>query len=195
MTAPPPRPHPHISSSYFSAVNVADDDAWDSGSDGDSPAQSTHAFSSWPRPTAPTAPKAVPKPPDSPSSSTLSFSYTHVNAPNPSSYPPRTDQSQTPKNGWTIVRTSHPRRSSNETGSSNQDDTSDHVPELEADADVEGDMILGDLESEPSVDAASSMVSQKLKADQGSLREDAEEIVNGEYLSSLVSSHLFYPRN
>jgi len=177
MTAPPPRPHPHISSSYFSAISV-DDDAWDSTSDSESPAQSTLTFS-WSRPSAPSAPKAVPKPPDSPSSSSLSFSYTHVNAPNPSSYPPRTDQSQPPKNGWTIVRTSRPRRSSNDTGSSNQDDSSEHVPESDADADVEGDMILGDLESEPSGDVASSVLSQKSKQDQGSIREDAEEIVNG----------------
>ncbi|KAF5370586.1 hypothetical protein D9758_001824 [Tetrapyrgos nigripes] len=178
MTAPPPRPHPHLSSSsYFSAVNVGDDDAWDSASDSESPAQSTLTFS-WSRPVASTAPKAVPKSPESPSSSTLSFSYTHLNAPNPSSYPPRDDSSQPPKNGWTIVRTSRPRRSSNDTHSSNQDDASDHVPEPEADADVEGDMILGDLESEPTKDPASSMTVPKLKQDQGTIREDAEEIVN-----------------
>lgn len=174
----PPPARPHIAlrpSNYFKAPDTVDDDAWDSASDGEEPTQSSFSFSTWNRPSSTTAPKPVPAPAnsDNPSSSSLAFSYTHLNAPNPSSYPPRnsTDTSQPPKNGWTIVRTGYGRRSSNDTGSSIQDDSFDPVPDTETDADVEGDMILGDLDAEPTPDPSPS--------NSGSIRDDAEKIVNG----------------
>ncbi|KAJ4468117.1 rab-GTPase-TBC domain-containing protein [Lentinula aciculospora] len=179
MAAPPTRPHIVLRpSSYFKATDTVDDDAWDSASDSEEPAQSTFSFPSWSR-SSTTAPKPVPKPitsDNSSSTTSLAFSYTHLNAPNPSSYPPRTtDTPQPPKNGWTIVRTVPGRRSSNDTGSSNQDDSFDHVPSTHGDADVEGDMILGDLDPEPTGDPSHSVLDSSKSS---SIRADAENIVN-----------------
>ncbi|KAJ6625885.1 rab-GTPase-TBC domain-containing protein [Mycena sp. CBHHK59/15] len=118
-----------------------------------------------------TAPKPVPRPANNASSSTLAFSYTHVSAPNPSSYPPREVLKQ---NGWTIVKT--------KSGSPPPPHGSDSVPDNDdarGDADVEGDMILGDLEPE----AMEPMdiippLNHKPKSDQGLVREDVEDILN-----------------
>lgn len=162
---PPARPHIGIHSTYSSKTgDWAEEDAWDSGSDEDSPRQSSSSQR--------TAPKPVPLPKSSynTSSSTLAFSYTHVTAPNPSSYPPR---ETLPKNGWTIVKTK----------SGSPPPSADDRPgddEGRGDADVE-DMILGDLEPE----AMEPMdiippTHSKPKTDQGIIREDAEDIVNGE---------------
>ncbi|KAJ3762371.1 rab-GTPase-TBC domain-containing protein [Lentinula raphanica] len=179
MAAPPTRPHIALRpSSFFKSIDSVDDDAWDSASDSEEPAQSTFSFSSWGRTSSTTSPKPVPKPvtSDNPSSNSLAFSYTHLNAPNPTSYPPRTtDTPQPPKNGWTIVRTLPERRSSNDTGSSNQDDGFDHVPDVDGVVDLEGDMILGDLELDP---AADSLQSLPEKPKSTSMRSDAEAIVN-----------------
>ncbi|KAJ7282981.1 rab-GTPase-TBC domain-containing protein [Mycena rebaudengoi] len=160
---PPARPHIGIHSTYSSKTgDWAEEDAWDSGSDEDSPRQSSSSQR--------TAPKPVPLPKSSynTSSSTLAFSYTHVTAPNPSSYPPR---ETLPKNGWTIVKTK----------SGSPPPSADDRPgddEGRGDADVE-DMILGDLEPE----AMEPMdiippTHSKPKTDQGIIREDAEDIVN-----------------
>ncbi|KAF9070082.1 rab-GTPase-TBC domain-containing protein [Rhodocollybia butyracea] len=156
MAAPPPRPHIalHPSNNFFKTSETIEDDAWDSASDGEEAPQSTFSFSTWSRPSS--TPKPVPKPITSENTS-LAFSYTHVNAPNPGSYPPREETLQP---GWTIVRT---RRSSN---SANNDES---VPE--ADTDVEGDMILGDLDAESSPAVPDS-------AKSGSIRDDAEKIAD-----------------
>ncbi|KAF8829037.1 hypothetical protein HHX47_DHR3000561 [Lentinula edodes] len=179
MAAPPTRPHIVLRpSTFFKPSDTVDDDAWDSASDSEEPAQSTFTFPSWSRAST-TAPKPVPRPitSDNPSSTSLAFSYTHLNAPNPSSYPPRnTDTPQPPKNGWTIVRTVPGRRSSTDTRSSNQDDSFDHVPSTDGDADVEGDMILGDLDPEPAAGEPSQTAPENSKST--SVRTDAETIVN-----------------
>ncbi|KAF5389371.1 hypothetical protein D9757_004261 [Collybiopsis confluens] len=148
MTAPPSRPHIALRpSSYFTAPDPIDDDVWDSASDSEE---------------LRSPPKQLPAA-DSPSSSALAFSYTHLNAPNPSSYPPRTTHPP-PKNGWTIVRTTHGRRLSTDTGSSVQDDSFDHVP----DTDLDADMVLGDLDPDPVVDTIVAC----------SIRDDVQSIVN-----------------
>lgn len=121
MAARPPPARPHIGlnpSNQFSSYSVtewAEDDAWDSGSDGESPSSSA-----WPRPTVTTArpssstsPRPVPRPIRNNSSTTLAFSYTHVHA--PSSYPPKTDQSS--RADWTIVSKNSERESPDVQGS------------------------------------------------------------------------------
>ncbi|KAK0485735.1 rab-GTPase-TBC domain-containing protein [Armillaria novae-zelandiae] len=153
MTArsPPARPHIGIHpTSHFSSLDWGEDDAWDSASDSESPKQSTLSLAG----SRKTAPRAVPKPAynksDS-SSSTLAFSYTHVNAPNSSSYPPRTEEPAAPKTGWTIVRKSPSDKAIEKYHSSSQDDSYDNItsPEGQGDTDGESDMILGELECDP----------------------------------------------
>ncbi|KAF7321772.1 hypothetical protein MKEN_00698900 [Mycena kentingensis (nom. inval.)] len=155
---PPARPHIAINPSSFSAKDWNGDDAWDSASDSDQDLPPKASSSR-------VQPRQVPRPShqspssDGGSSSTLAFSFTHIS--NPSSYPP--------KNGWTIVKTKagspQPLEGSRE--------------EVNGDADVEGDMILGDLEP----DAMEPMeiippTSTKGKANQGIIRDDIDEIVD-----------------
>ena len=173
MTARPPPARPHIGlnpQTKFSSYSVNDwgeDDAWDSASDSESTSKpewkrpsNAHASSST------TAPKPVPRPNLNNSSSTLAFSYTHVHA--PSSYPPNGEQPS--KHGWTIVRKSTDRGSM---------DSRDSVPQGQASGydELDGDMVIGELESE--VDDRSGTHTAKPRYDQGVLRDDAQEIVNG----------------
>lgn len=185
--SPPARPHIGIHpSNHFSSRVAGDwgeDDAWDSASDSESPRQSSLA-KSWNRSSSSsstTAPRPVPKPVRNSSSSTLAFSYTHVSAPDPSSYPPREDTALAPKNGWTLVKKSNDRKQMESSNTSGQ--TDDGVlgsQEGQGDADVEGDMILGDLESEVvAPDTSQAPAHVKAKHGQGSIREDVDKIVHG----------------
>lgn len=170
MTArpPPTRPHIGIQQTHFisrSTFDWGEDDAWDSTSDSESSnpvlpiARSRSSITS-------TAPKSVPKPASNTSSSTLSSSYTHLNAPNPGSYPSKDQDVVAPKNGWTIVR-------------KYRNDSVDEKREREGggDMDVEGDMILGDLEQEGGEPAAIT----KPKQNQGCIRNDVDEIIHGTF--------------
>ena len=157
----------------------AEDDAWDSTSDSES-----HQSSVW----TSSAPRKVPRTPSSPSSSILAFSYTHLNAPNPSSYPPKpelTAPPQAPKNGWTIVRTN-----GSESKTNNSTRTGFEQDGISRDVDVEGDMILGDLEPEIDVDESTASLSShsKTKNNEGAIRQDIDDIVNG--ISSIKNSTL-----
>lgn len=191
--SPPARPHIGIHLSHFSTTATnewGEDDAWDSTSDSESPRQST-LTSSWNRSSISSAPKKVPRTPSSPSSSNLAFSYTHVNAPNPSSYPPKPDlmAPQAPKNGWTIVRTSHNKNDS-ESIINQRTDTGFEQDGDSKDVDVEGDMILGDLEAEMSAtDTDASIASltsnSKPRYNERAIRQDIGDIVNGIYLPSI----------
>ena len=183
--SPPARPHIGIHLSHFSAKTTnewGEDDAWDSTSDSESPRQST-LTSSWNRSSISSTAKKVPRTPSSPSSSNLAFSYTHVNAPNPSSYPPKPElmAPQAPKNGWTIVRTSHNKKDS-ESEINQRTDTG--FEQDGKDVDVEGDMILGDLEAEMSAtDTDASIASltsnSKPRHNERAIRPDIGDIVNG----------------
>jgi TBC1 domain family member 2 len=182
--SPPARPHIGVySSSNFGVPAPGDwgeDDAWDSASDSESPRQSSISRS-WNRPSPPrstTAPKAVPRPSNDSSSSNLAFSYTHVTAPNPSSYP-REETLLAPKSGWTLIKKAQEK---------NRDDAIDSVDsgsfaDNSGDADVEGDMIINDMESEVSLrDQTTTSVlypRSKLKENQNSIRDDVDEIVHG----------------
>src|ERR1700733_9449426 len=142
--SPPARPHIGIFPSSKFGVPPSgewgEDDAWDSASDSESPRQSSISRS-WNHPSPPTsttAPKPVPRPANKSSSSTLAFSYTHVTAPNPSSYP-REETLSAPKTGWTLIKKAEEKvrvdaADSMESGSFVVDDSE----EGPGDADVEG---------------------------------------------------------
>ncbi|TFK68692.1 RabGAP/TBC [Pluteus cervinus] len=187
MTARPPPARPHIglnpSIQFPRTTDWAEDDAWDSTSDSESTKPSTvpsgPSRASGPRKSAATRP-------DNSSSSTLSSSYTHLQAPNPGSWPPvaHTDEAISPQNGWTIVKKSPDHKAVNAPptikSEAHVDDEAYGILE-HRDADVEGDMILGELESEaPNQDHAGSLPSQVPKAKQARalIREDADDIVN-----------------
>lgn len=188
--SPPARPHIgiHPSNHFAPADSWVEDDAWDSASDSESPRQTTLS-TPWNRSSS-SAPKPVPKPASNASSSTLAFSYTHLSAPNPSSYPPRPEygtgdtQAGTPpqKNGWTIVRTAHDHndnRHSQDNTKPKASGVSDH-DEHDPDIEVEGDIILGDLETEQLADQAGPPpIHTKLKQYQGSIKDGIDAIVNG----------------
>ncbi|KAF7965208.1 hypothetical protein HWV62_28866 [Athelia sp. TMB] len=173
---PPTRPHIGLNPSFKTphSGDWGEDDAWDSGSDSESPRQST-ITNSW-LPTSRTSsisvtsPKPVPKSPSRPSasSSTLASSYTHVIAPSPSSYPPRDEQPQDPpqKSGWTIVRKSTDAHKNVEEKDNGKIDGAVDDPEVD-------DMVVGSFEPEVVVEAP-----VKPKIEQGSIREDVDDIVN-----------------
>jgi len=188
MAARPPPARPHIGirpSNHFNSVSSTgewgEDDAWDSGSDAESPRQSSLVTKSWNRssPSSTTAPRPVPKPLGNASSSTLAFSYTHITAPNPSSYSPKDDPLVAPKGGWTLVKKSSDRKTS-KPSSTEQVDEVILDSEVQADADVECSMILGDLEPEAGeCDPAAPLAITKTSYNQGTIREDAHKIVHG----------------
>ncbi|PPR07708.1 hypothetical protein CVT26_003731 [Gymnopilus dilepis] len=183
--SPPARPHIGLHVSSFNAnADWGEDDAWDSASDSESPRHST-LNSSWARPSASsstTAPKDVARLSKNASSSTLASSYTHLHA--PSSYPPKTDpaSSEAPRNGWTMIRTSPSRK-----GSQTKLDERSERRDIEGDSgsvdvDVEGDMILGDLdpdanEDDPSGPSVSTNTHSKGKHLSSSIRNDVDDIV------------------
>lgn len=203
--SPPARPHIGIHSSFASTADWAEDDAWDSTSDSESPRQSsivnrTSAPPSTATPIA-SAPRPVPSKVSSDSSSSLAFSYTHLAV--PGSYPPRPElvDPPAPKNGWTIVRTSP----NHHTGDDLDEQTSTGGPEStdvdgdSADIDVEGDMILGDLDPDtnpadtahPQASPSSASTSAsggippsssyaKNRKPTNTVRPDADAIVNGD---------------
>ncbi|KIM69783.1 hypothetical protein SCLCIDRAFT_13153 [Scleroderma citrinum Foug A] len=174
MTARPPPARPHIGvHSSFNATRNADwgeDDVWDSASDSESPRQSTIAHLWRPpskqQPSSATPPRAVPRKSRNSSSSTLALSYTHVSVPSPSSYPKVESPGQSSK-GWTMVRKSSIPRSST--------DCKLHVNSVDVheDVDLDADMVVGDFEPE-----IGPTVGSKARPPQGSMKSDAEELVN-----------------
>ncbi|KAF9459810.1 rab-GTPase-TBC domain-containing protein [Collybia nuda] len=196
--SPPARPHIGIHPSSNFGIRAAsdwgEDDVWDSASDSESPRQSSIS-KNWNRPLASTftaSPRPVPRPVHNSSSSTLAFSYTHVNAPNPSSYPPRNEATSEPKSGWTIVRKSQDLKRIEGVGTK-LEAVSDVIlvseSKEDADVDVEGDMIIGDLESEAPTDVPvhqNTPPHVKAKQNQGFIREDVHDIVHGTVKVSLL---------
>ncbi|EGO00108.1 hypothetical protein SERLA73DRAFT_180542 [Serpula lacrymans var. lacrymans S7.3] len=197
MTARPPPARPHVAlNPSFNVRNTADwaeDDAWDSGSDAESPRQSTLSRSwrlspatSKRTPSSPiAAPKPVPRMSSNSSSSGLASSYTHLNPPSPSSYPPRSESTQSPKNGlgWTIVRkTSDPREHVNIRDQSKDEDA-------HGDVDLDGDMVVGDLE--PDVVEQEPGRKSRSDSERGSIKCDAGDIVNDPFHGLRHSSPQF----
>ncbi|KAH9935649.1 rab-GTPase-TBC domain-containing protein [Fomitopsis serialis] len=170
MAARPPPARPHIGlnpshrlSSYV-IPDWAEDDAWDSGSDSESPSNPSwnrsSSFSKQASTSSSTAPKPVPRPNLNSSSSTLAFP---------------------PQNGWTIVRKSTDHRSSLDRR------PSDKAKDGVVYEDVEGEMIVGELEPELADPAA--VTHSRPRHDYGFVREDVEEIVN----VSLTARSTAYP--
>lgn len=171
---PPARPHIGLNPSHrfgsYGATDWAEDDAWDSGSDEESGTKSSYAQ----RASSSTAPKPVPKPKQNNSStSTLASSYTHLNAPSPSSYPPRTDTGLSAKQGWTIVRTSTQSRTSIDRHEA------DRHGEAREDLEVEEDEIVGPLDPDVEHQEVTTPQSLKFKHDEGIIKHDVDEIVKG----------------
>ncbi len=195
--SPPARPHIAVHSTHFASASTTDwDDAWDSGSDSED-RQATTVNSVKP-PAGGSAPKHVPRSNSDSSSSTLAFSYTHLNPPNPGSYPqPKTIEEAASRskaqNGWTIIRTSGDHQHSVDGTSKRSQDG--RTP----DADVEGDMILGELDTDnenrdqASVSTSTTHLSAQSKQMAAFVREDAEEIVNGSYTPTVLRSYLQIP--
>lgn len=182
---PPARPHVGLNPSFHvhHSAEWGEDDAWDSASDSESPRPSTITNSWLPSSKSSSlsvsSPKPVPRPSPRPSasSSTLASSYTHLNAPSPSSYPPRGEQpeEQPQKSGWTIVHKSADPRSSAEEKEDNKGAGRADDPE------VEGDMVVGSFEPDVVVELPA-----KPQPEQGSIRDDVEEIVNGKHPTMLM---------
>ncbi|KAF8650415.1 hypothetical protein AX16_005221 [Volvariella volvacea WC 439] len=190
MTARPPPARPHIAlnpSSHFSHTNTdwGEDDVWDSTSDSESPRQST--LSTWSRNSVSAHHPRGSVRPDNSSSSTLSSSYTHLNAPNPSSYPPRSHATEDlpSRNGWTIVKKAPERSRDEHSEGTKQSDNEDSIISVEGhgDVDVEADMILGDLEPEAQItdhdlQPGSPPHPSYIKHTYPTIREDVDDIVN-----------------
>jgi len=150
----PTRPHINVNPpSHYSSYSRGDwgeDDVWDSASDPESPSIASGARSS----SAVAGPR---RPNATRSNSTLAFSYTHLTAPSPSSYPPREElavkapssQHSKEKAGWTIVRRQQEFQE-NEHLSTDEYHGNREIEKKHdgGDVDVEGDMILGELEED-----------------------------------------------
>lgn len=182
MTRPPPtRPHIGFStssrfSSYSSAaVEWADEDAWDSGSDSESAApkplysrKSSSVENAVVQQATPARP--VPNRKRTPSTSSLAFSYTHVNAPSPSSYSPQPDPpiQTSPKASWTMV--SKPSEAARIKEDEKANDDKRRVSE-EFDVD---EILLGSMDLE-----ASSSKLGRGSVERDNIRLEAAEIVHG----------------
>lgn len=178
---PPVRPHIGLNQPFSSLGQSewAEEDAWDSASDSESPSRTS---TSWSKQPLKSAPKPVPRPTRNTSSSTLAFSYTHVQAPSPSSYPPQTMQPQSGKNGWTLVGPDI------QTGDDPRDLDADDPPESVATTSTAS---MDDLVDQP--------MPIKPRQEHGSLRDNINDIVNGisstslfNLLSSSLRSALFH---
>lgn len=176
VRSPPARPHialhPSLHSLHLDSASTGEwgeDDAWDSGSDGEEPALMPVGWGSSNNATVnrktsngsfrlSSAPRPIARPKQNQSTSSLAFSYTHLSAPSASSYPPKglegpdareeegVSQSNGNANGWTIV--------------SSEGDT--------ADTSNDG-MVVGEMDLPPSL--------KPPKADQGNIRPDVDDIV------------------
>ena len=173
---PPTRPHlginPPAHLPSYSSVDWGEDDAWDSASDHESPVNTV----SIPRSSSVSVPR---RPNANRSNSTLAFSYTHLTAPSPSSYPSSQPSPGSPphpldsKAGWTIVRTEQEVRKSREViGDKTQMEKEVKQKNCSGDVDVEGDMIVGELEQD--------QVPMIPHCGKEAIRSDAEELVDGE---------------
>ncbi|KAI0339764.1 RabGAP/TBC [Trametopsis cervina] len=171
MSARPPPTRPHIGlnpSSRFGTYSLSEwveDDAWDSGSDEEASGSTWRPAHS--RTSSSTAPKPVPNPHQNSSSSTLASSYTHVNAPSPSSYPPRSEQPvpQSAKQGWTIITNA---REGSVQGKQHE---AEQLPG------PDGDLIVGDFDPDDTVGAEQNTQSAKPRQEQGTVRDDMNDIV------------------
>lgn len=166
----------------YSSIDWAEDDAWDSASDSESPAHrpkntSNHSVGKMGlEATVSSPPRAIPtgtgkqNQSQSPSSS-LNFSYTHVNAPSPGSYSKMGESIHNHKTSWTIVSKSSENRT---TGPSRSEDTQRTIRRKASDEIVVDDFIIAELDegNETSLRHGSG-------ASESGIRAEAEEIEKG----------------
>jgi len=175
---PPARPHiglnPHLSS-FGTSSEWAEDDAWDSASDSESP----HFNKSWNNSRLQsTPPKNVPGKvvrSSSSSSSNLASSFTHIHAPNPSSYPPKPDLPPLNKGGWTLVEASGDKDQKSPLKNLRDSDIDHDTLVASTTSQVVDELVVGDFD-DPVVLQGPAL---KAKVSRSSVREQVDEIVAG----------------
>jgi hypothetical protein len=156
----------------FESGEWADDDPWDSASDEETaPHRSTRSklgdslLSNFGTRVSTSVPSTSLARKTNNSSSSIAFSYTHIDA----SSPPKSESIITSQNGWTMIRTSRDARANTEERNSvGKDDT------VNGDIIVDGDILLDDS-------VMGSANATRPRQNQGFIRLDALEIVNGIY--------------
>jgi len=175
---PPARPHiglnPHLSS-FGTSSEWVEDDAWDSASDSESP----HFNKSWNTTRhQSTPPKNVPGKvvrSSSSSSSNLASSFTHIHAPNPSSYPPRPDLLPPNKGGWTLVEASGDKDQKSPLKDLKDSDIDHDTLAASTTTRVTDELVVGDFD-DPAVLQGPSL---KSKESRSSVHDEVDEIVAG----------------
>jgi len=170
---PPARPHiglnPHLSS--FGTSEWVEDDAWDSASDSESPQLNQSWNTSRQQSTAPKNVPGTVARSSSSSSSNLASSYTHIHAPNPSSYTQKPDLPPLNKGGWTLVK------ASGDTPSKDLKDSDIDHDTLAASttSEVADELVVGDFD-DPVVLHGPSL---KASGSRASVRDEVDEVVTG----------------
>jgi hypothetical protein len=175
---PPTRPHiglnPHLSS-FGTSSEWVEDDAWDSASDAESPRLPKSWNANKQQSTAPkNVPGKIARSPSS-SSSNLASSYTHIHAPDPSSYPPKQDIPLPNKGGWTLVKTSADNDQRPPPKDPKDSDTDNDTLATSTTSELADELVVGDFD-DPVVLHGPSL---KVKECSSSVRDQVDEIVMG----------------
>ena len=181
MSARPPPARPHIGlnpriSSFGTSSEWVEEDAWDSASDSESPQLNKSWNTSRQQSTAPkNVPGKIARSSSS-SSSNLASSYTHINAPNPSSYPSKLDLPPPPKGGgWTLVKTSDDTDQKSPLRDLKDSDIDHDTLAASTTSEVAEELVVGDFD-DPDVLQGQSL---RAKESQSTVRDQVDEIVAG----------------
>jgi hypothetical protein len=177
---PPARPHiglnPHLSS-FGTSSEWVEGDVWDSASDSESPQLNKSWNASRQQSTAPkNVPGKVVRSSSS-SSSNLASSYTHIHAPNPSSYPPRPDPPLLNKGGWTLVKTSGDNDQKSPSKDLKDSDIDHDTLAASTTGEVADELVVGDFD-DPVVLHGPSL---KARESRSSVHDEVDEIVAGAF--------------
>jgi TBC1 domain family member 2 len=203
----------HASYTFSSTQDWGDDDAWDSGSDSENlPNTRTNSLSRSSK-SDPNTPRPAPIPISSKKNSishahstrgnhrgsassnsadrssasigNLSFSFTHVQAPSPSSYTPAPvlsshaedidwqERDERERAGWTIV--------------SSDATTGTERTLVEHDADLDGSLVLGELE--PDGAHHDDTDDESVKEGKDAIKPDVDQLVKSEYNKYFITIH------
>ena len=182
MSARPPPARPHLGlnphpPSFGASSDWVEDDAWDSASDSESPRLNT----SWnPNRHQSSTPKNVPGKiarSSSSSSSNLASSYTHIHAPNPSSYSSKPDTPPQNKGGWTLVKTSGDKDQKFPPKDLKDSDIDHDILMASTTSEVADELVVGDFDD--SVQPHGTAL--KVKESRSSVRRQVDEIVAGAF--------------
>lgn len=189
---PPARPHiglnPHLPS-FGTPSDWVEDDAWDSASDSESP----HLNKSWKTNRQQSStPKNVPGKvarSSSSSSSNLASSYTHIHAPNPSSYSPKPDIPPLNKGGWTLVKTSGDKDQKSPLKDLKDSDNDHDTLTASTTSEVVDELVVGDFDDSGIYHGPCL----KVKESRSSVRKQVDDIVVGTFedpgLNTALSSN------